>query len=169
MTPLHILACSTVHHLEIYHYIIDQYPETLIMEDARGVPPLMYTIWGSAPNEIIQLLVKSYLSHHPNHQFNWNMMVLTLGRINAQPAVIQNLLNVHQCLCPEQVIDWNSILMELAVAPALFIGTNIETLYFLTSCSIVKRVEAIGVKLWRDSVASHVRGKLLQLMEFIAN
>jgi len=81
-----------------------------------------------------------------------------------QPAVIQNLLYVHQCLCPEQVIDWNSILMELAVAPALFIGTNIETLYFLTSCSIVKRVEAIRVKLWRDSVASHVRGKLLQLI-----
>jgi hypothetical protein len=45
--------------------------------------------------------------------------------------------------------------MELAVAPALFIGTNIETFYFLTSC-FVKRVEAIGVKLWRDSVASHV-------------
>jgi hypothetical protein len=84
MTPLRILACSTVHHREIHHFIIDQYPETLIMDDAWGMPPLMYTIWGSAPNEIILLLVNSYLSHHPNHQFNWNMMVLTLGRINRQ-------------------------------------------------------------------------------------
>ena len=55
---------------------------------------------------------------------------------------IQNLLNVHQCLCPEQVIDWNRILMELAVAPALFMGTNIETLYFLTSYAALLSVKA---------------------------
>jgi hypothetical protein len=41
MTPLHILACSTVHHLEIYSFVIDQYPETLIMEDAWGAVPLL--------------------------------------------------------------------------------------------------------------------------------
>ena len=29
MTPLHILACSTVHHLELYQVLIEKYPENL--------------------------------------------------------------------------------------------------------------------------------------------
>jgi hypothetical protein len=155
MTPLHILACSTVHHLEIYRFMIDQYPETLIMEDAWGMSPLMYTIWGSAPSEIIQLLVDSYQLHYPNHAFNWSTMIMTLGRVNAPPAVIKNLLDVHHCLCPEQVIDWRNILTELVIVFVDYaIGTKLETFYFLTLCSIAKRVKAIGVKLWRDSTAS---------------
>jgi hypothetical protein len=110
MTPLHILACSTVHHLEIYSFVIDQYPETLIMEDAWGAVPLLYAIWGSAPCEIVNLLASRYQYHYPNHAINWSMMIMTLGRVNAPPAVIQNLLDVHHCLCPEQVIDWSNIL-----------------------------------------------------------
>jgi hypothetical protein len=30
MTPLHILACSSVHDLEMYHIIIEKYPSNLI-------------------------------------------------------------------------------------------------------------------------------------------
>jgi hypothetical protein len=34
MTPLHILACSTVQCLELYQLMVENYPENLIVEDA---------------------------------------------------------------------------------------------------------------------------------------
>jgi len=46
MTPLHILACSTVQCLEVYQLIVEKYPENLIVEDAWGTLPLLYAIWG---------------------------------------------------------------------------------------------------------------------------
>jgi len=33
MTPLHILACSSVHDLEVYHPIVEKYLANLITED----------------------------------------------------------------------------------------------------------------------------------------
>jgi hypothetical protein len=33
MTPLHILTCLSVHYLEVYRLIIDNYPTNLITED----------------------------------------------------------------------------------------------------------------------------------------
>jgi hypothetical protein len=47
MTPLHILACSTVHSLEVYQFMIEVYPQNLITEDAWGVPPFLYVLPGN--------------------------------------------------------------------------------------------------------------------------
>ena len=44
MTPLHILACSTVHHLELYQVLIEKYPEILITEDRWGTEPLICSV-----------------------------------------------------------------------------------------------------------------------------
>jgi len=52
MTPLHILACSSVHDMEVYHLIIEEYPTNLITEDKWGAIPLLYAFWGAAPAEI---------------------------------------------------------------------------------------------------------------------
>jgi hypothetical protein len=57
MTPLHILACSSIHDLEVYRVIIDNYPTNLITEDRWGALPLLYAFWGAAPAEIIQFLL----------------------------------------------------------------------------------------------------------------
>jgi hypothetical protein len=56
MTPLHILACSSVHDLEVYRVIIEKYPTNLITEDRWGALPLLYAFWGAAPTKIIQVL-----------------------------------------------------------------------------------------------------------------
>jgi hypothetical protein len=56
MTPLHILACSTVHQLEIYIFMVEKYPENLIARDAWGATPLLYAVWGNSPSEIVQSL-----------------------------------------------------------------------------------------------------------------
>ena len=56
MTPLHILACSTVQCLEMYQLMVEKYPGNLIIEDAWGAVPLLYAVWGDAPSDIVQFL-----------------------------------------------------------------------------------------------------------------
>jgi len=72
MTPLHILACSTVQNLELYKVLVTKYPENLITEDRWGAVPLLYILWGDAPDEIVQFLVESYKSIHPNYELDYN-------------------------------------------------------------------------------------------------
>jgi hypothetical protein len=61
--------------------------------------------------------VNSYQSLYPNHEFDWNDMVITLGRANASKAVIRNLLrHLQPTLSPEYNIDWDQVLGELASA-----------------------------------------------------
>ena len=75
MTPLHILACSTVQCHELYQVLVEKYPENLIVKDAWGATPLLYAIWGEAPSEIIQFLINRYQSLYPAHAFDWNGML----------------------------------------------------------------------------------------------
>ena len=154
MTPLHILACSTVQRLELYQLIVDKYPANLIVEDAWGAIPLMYAIWGDAPNEIVQFLVNSYQSLYPDHEFDWNDMVITLWRADASKAVIRNLLEVQQTLYPGYTINWELILGVLAEPTLLNLPHALSAIFcFLIRCSIAVRVSAIGVKHFRDVMA----------------
>jgi hypothetical protein len=89
MTPLHILACSSVHNLEVYRTIIDNYPANLITEDRWGALPLLYAFWGGAPTEIIQFLLNRYQSLYPDHIVNWTMMVETMGRCDTPKKRIE--------------------------------------------------------------------------------
>ena len=153
MTPLHILACSSVHHLEIYQLIIMRYPVNLIIEDEWGAIPLLYAIWGNAPREIIYYLIERHQSLYPQYRFNWDEMVATLGRANAPLATIQNLLNVQQHCFPGQVLDWDQIIRWLAAPVERLNGSKPHpspgTFCALTKISIANRVSAIGVKQWR--------------------
>jgi hypothetical protein len=159
MTPLHILACSTVQCLELYQLIIDKYPENLIVEDAWGATPLLYAIWGDAPNEIVNFLVYRYQSLYPDHVFEWSTMLITLGRTNAPERVIQNLIDVQQSLSPEYNIDWDQVLGMMAERVEWDEPhANPKTFCFLTRCSIATRVKAIGVKHFRDAMADDWMG-----------
>jgi hypothetical protein len=166
MTPLHILACSTVQCFELYQLIVEKYPANLIVEDAWGATPLLYAIWGDAPNEILQFLVNSYQSLYPNHEFDWNDMVITLGQANASKAVIRNLLrHLQPTLSPEYNIDWDQVLGVLAEHDLYGNQRNSlaspETFCFLTRRSIVTRVNAIGVMQFRDAMANDWTGSAL--------
>jgi hypothetical protein len=50
MTPLPILACSTVQSLELYQFMINKYPRNLIVGDVWGTITLLYAVWGDAPS-----------------------------------------------------------------------------------------------------------------------
>jgi hypothetical protein len=158
MTPLHILTCSLVHDLEVYRIIVENYPANLITEDRWGATPLLYAFWGAAPMEIIQFLLESYQSVHPDHTFNWTMMVETMGRCDTPMERIEKLLCVKLMHFPDQSIDWEYLLDKFAEpSPVSFDGAPFqERMQFLFMCGMSKSVEALAFKVWRDHITNMI-------------
>jgi hypothetical protein len=158
MTPLHILACSSVHNLEVYRLIVEKYPANLITEDRWGALPLLYAFWGAAPDEIIQFLLESYQSLYPGHVFNWTMMVKTIGRCDTPKENIENLLRVNLMHFPEQPIDWEYLLDEFASNSLVSInGAPLqERMRFLFTCGLSERMEALAFQVWRCQITNMI-------------
>jgi hypothetical protein len=158
MTPLHLLACSSVHETELYCLIIENYPTNLITEDRWGATPLLYAFWGAAPTEIIQFLLNSYQLLYPDHIFNWTMMVKTMGRTDAPKESIDNLLRVKQIHFPDQPIDWEYLLDEFLSSSHYSFGGLLfqEKMQFLVMCGLSERVEALPFKVWRDHITNMI-------------
>jgi hypothetical protein len=159
MTPLHILTCSSVHDLELYDVIIENYPTNLITEDRWGALPLLYAFWGGAPTEIIQFLLESYQSLYPDHVFNWTMMVETMGRCDTPKENIENMLQMKQLHFPEQTIDWEYLLNKFAEpSPVSFDGVPFqERMRFLFIWGMSSRVEALAFQVWRDYITNMIQ------------
>jgi hypothetical protein len=158
MTPLHILACSSVHDLEVYRVIVENYPTNLITEDRWGATPLLYAFWGAAPAEIIQFLLESYQSLYPDHVFNWTLMVETMGRTDTPKERIENLLCLKQMHFPEQSIDWEYLLNKFA-RPSRFSCSGApfqERMQSHFMCGLSARMEALAFKLWRDHIENMI-------------
>ena len=154
MTPLHILACSTVQDIQIYRLLVDKYPENLIAEDEWGAPPLLYAVWGNAPNEIVQYLVERYQSLYSNYEFDWTMMVITLAKVSKSAwNMLLSFVDLQKKSFPNQCIDWDVVLENLS--------PNLDSVTFqqMVKLCITKRVNAIGIKSWRvDMIAKVTEG-----------
>jgi hypothetical protein len=158
MTPLHILTCSSVHDLELYRVIVENYPTNLITQDRWGALPLLYAFWGAAPNEIVQFLLKSYKSFHPGHVFDWTMMVETMGRCDTPKESIEKLLSMKQMHFPEQPLNWGYLLENFAhTTKHSFGGLPFqERMRYLFMCGLSDRVEALAFKGWRESILNRI-------------
>ena len=159
MTPLHILACSSSHNLDVYQLIVEKYPTNLITEDRWGALPLQYAFWGAAPSEIIDFLLESYQALYPDYEFNWTMMVETMGRCDTPKESIENLLRVKQMHFPEQPLDWGYLLNEF-VKPSDFSFNGLpfqERMQFLFMCGLSERVGALPFKVWRDHITNMIQ------------
>jgi len=152
MTPLHILACSTVQSIELYKALIEKYPESLITKDRWSAVPLLYAVWGDSPKEIVQLLIESYKTIYPDHKLNWVEMLVSCSRTNIQ-EIIQRLLDVQEEFFPDQIVLWDRVLDELIVNLTVSNHyTTDETISFLLERRFLKRISAIGVKQLRDDM-----------------
>ena len=154
MTPLHILTCSSVHDLEVYRLIVEKYPANLITEDRWGAVPLLYAFWGGAPSDIIQFLLENYLALYPRYQFNWTMMVETMGRTDTPKERIEILLCVKKTYFPGQIIDW-VYLLDKFMRPSSFSFDGAlfrERMQFLVMCGISESVECLAFKVWRECI-----------------
>jgi hypothetical protein len=159
MTPLHILACSSVHDLEMYRVIVENYPTNLITEDRWGALPLLYVFWGAVPAEIIQFLLESYQSFYPGHLFDWTRMVETMGRCDTAKESIHNLLHLKQIHFPDQPINWEYLLNEF-VKPSdvsLRVALFQERMHFLFTCGMSLRVEALAFRVWHDCIYNMIQ------------
>jgi hypothetical protein len=119
---------------------------------------MLYAFWGAAPAEIIQFLLESYQTLYPGHEFNWTMMLKTMGRTSTPKERIENLLHVRQIHFPEQPIDWEYLLDEF-VKPSDFYMTGElfqEQIRFLFMCGLSERVENLAFKVWRDSIPNMI-------------
>ena len=157
MTPLHILTCSKVQNIELYQVLIEKYPDNLITEDRWGALPLLYAVWvGNEPSEIVQLLVEKYLSIYPSYELDWTSMITTLGERSAPENSIKSLLDLQKVSFSAQKIDWDKILNT--VVNVVDTGSSTanaslkRTFLFLVKVSTATRVDAIGIKLWRDDM-----------------
>jgi hypothetical protein len=157
MTPLQILACSSVHDLGVYRIIIENYPANLITEDRWGAVPLLYVFWGATPAEIIQFLLDCYKLLYPNHVFNWTMMVKTMGRCDTPKESIENLLRVKQMHFPDQPIDWEHLLDEfLSSSHVSFPRTFKERMQYLVMCGMSDPVKSLAFQVWRESIINMI-------------
>jgi hypothetical protein len=159
MTPLHILACSSVHDLEAYRLIVENYPTNLITEDRWGALPLLYALWGAAPTQIIQFLLDRYQSLYPDHIFNWTLMVETMGWCDTPKECIENLLHVKKMHFPEQPIDWNYLLDKFAQHSDCYTNAMLfqQRMQFLVMCGMSSRVQVLHFKVWRDFITNMIQ------------
>ena len=161
MTPLHILACSTKQHVEVYQLLIDKYPETLIMKDKWGDIPLLYAIWCNASAEVLDLFVESYKSFHPDYEFDWSGMIQTLAKRAVPLANIQKLVNTQHESFPGQEYDMQAIVMELAVHDASeleLVGrwVSMKTFRYLLRLSITDRLDLLNITKWQVDMENYI-------------
>ena len=154
MTPLHILACSTVQNLDLYKVIVDKYPENLITEDEWGTLPLLYAVWGNAPSEIVQYLVERYQSIYPEYELDWTYMVETLSLANLEKSTIQNLVDLQLEFFSEQSIDWREVVNKLVECESWEGGFGIyRSFKYIVQRSLIKRIDKIGLEKWRNIIS----------------
>jgi len=134
-----------VQNIELYRVLIEKYPETLIVEDTWGAVPLLYALWGDAPSEIIQFLVASYKSIHPNYELAWEEMLVTFSKAKVSNNAIQMLLDLRSEFVPNQMEQW---IEELAENECI----SKETFHILIQYGFAERVKTIGLKLCRDEM-----------------
>ena len=150
MTPLHILACSTVQNVDMYRIIIDKYPDNLITKDKWGALPLLYAIWGQAPDEIIWFSLASGMHNlYPDHVINWEDMFETLARGDAPWETLAELSRVskfYNFVNGGGWIDWNKLMYELADSTS-FDGSRItpNSIHYLVSEALKHRLQNIGL------------------------
>ena len=149
MTPLHILACSTVQNVDMYRIIIEKYPDNLITKDKWGALPLLYVIWGQTCSSIQWFLAGRYHSLYPEHAINWEDMFETLAKGDAPwetLAEFSRFSELYNCLYGRGWIDWNKLMYKLADSTP-FDGSRItpNAIHYLVSKALLPRLRNIGV------------------------
>ncbi len=159
MTPLHILACSSTHHLQMYQLLVENYPESLTVEDKWGDIPLTYALTCNAPMEIIEFLVESHRSEYPDYDWNWEDISDSVIYMRAPLHRFDLLLETHKRYFPHQKIDLKSVILS-RVAPGMDLGRykiEEETFQLILNASIVKRLDSLNVNHCRSVLEERIR------------
>ena len=156
MTPLHILACSSKHAIPIYRLMVENYPDNLITKDNWEALPILYAVWGNAPSEIIELLIESYKTKHPDYQLDWEQM-LTILSIRASLTSVKCLIDTKKQFFSGQCVDWQREVEEVIITIEHHFNdyecstATTNNYRFLLHQLLSRRINSIGIKVLRDN------------------
>ena len=158
MTPLHILACSIKHNVEMYQLLIEKYPENLITTDDWGFTPLFYAFLCNAPSEVIGIFVESYKIKYPDHELNWGYMIHILLRLRAPLGRLKILMNSQERFFPDEKIkDIDATILYMArLMDEEVLEFQGASLRFLLRASVAKRLESLHVLQWRNKLEKYI-------------
>jgi len=143
------MACSTVHNLELYKVLVEKYPENLITKDRWGAIPLLYAVWGNASDAILQFLIESHQSIYSDRLLDLTDILLTLAQKYVSFDRVRSFIDVQESFA-KQTIDWARFI--LMVCDDEYNNYRDDMFLFMLQCRIRKRVYAIGIKKWRDTI-----------------
>jgi len=145
MTALHILACSTMQNIDMYRIIIDKYPDNLITKDKWGEIPLLYAIWGQAPDEIVCLLIDSITDKYSDYDLEWEKMFETLAKSDARWDVLAGISDFSSEYW--QWVDWYGLMNKLADSTSFETPGSItpNSFHYLFAKAFLPRLEKLSV------------------------
>ena len=82
-----------------------------------------------------------------------------MGRTDTPKERIESLLCVRQLHFPEQPIDWEYLLNELAIPSNCHLSEVLfqKQMRFLVGCGMSDRMEALAFKVWRDYISNMIQ------------
>jgi hypothetical protein len=115
MTPLHILACSSgEHRVEVYKFMIEKYPNALLIKDRWDDIPLDYALYAEASMEVLHFLFKTHRQMWGILPFNFGREIEILSQDEGISAeFLRNVIQAQRIHFPDLRVDWHYIVNEI--------------------------------------------------------
>jgi len=139
----------------MFQLLIEKYPETLVVKDKWGDIPLLYALWCNAPTEVVDLLVESYKTNHPEYEFDWKGMIRTLAKASVTHA------NIHELvMLSDQKYGMQQVVLALATCNKQgfrsLLYTSDETFRYLLRLSISDRLDTLDVERFQEDLKNRI-------------
>ena len=131
MTPLHILACRG-HSVEIFQYMIEKYPNALLIKDHWGDIPLIYSLYAEASTKVIHFLFETHRLRWGTLPFDFSHAIETLAAKIESAEYVRDVILAQRVHFPSLAIDWQGIVHR-------FVGPYINVFRELIEASVSSR------------------------------
>jgi hypothetical protein len=111
MTPLHVLACSAVHDLGLYQFVVGKYLDAMTAKDKWGEAPVVYVLISGAPANVVNYFLET-------HKRNWGEMPFGISEMVKKLAICRSgeyvrcMIRTLKPYFSDVEIDWGLIIDE---------------------------------------------------------
>lgn len=149
MTPLHVLACSGTHDINLYRRIIDCYPDAMIATDDWGETPLGYIMLSAAPMDLLHFFFNM-------HKQEWGCLPFDFGKMINRLKLYKSAEFIRQCIYaqrtyfPELEVNWQEIVEDSMILfdkyESVFRKTPITVFRVLVEDSVSSRPVCMSIE-----------------------
>ena len=109
MTPLHILACSSNGRgIEVFQYMIEKYPNALLIQDRWGDLPCNYALYAEASIKVIHFLFETHRHRWGTLPFDFSHAIALAAKIES-PQYVRDVIRARRVYFPSLAIDWQRL------------------------------------------------------------